>query len=388
MTSVEEQFHLLMESVTDYAIFFADQYGHITTWNAGAERILGWSAAESVGRNIGIVYPPEDRQSGVDEQERTTAAAEGRAMDERWHVRKDGSCFWGSGILTALKGEDGKLHGYCKIVRDQTQQHEQQETLIATAEKDQRIAQVLQRAMLVPIKQDQFPGMSVVTLHESAWGEAEVGGDFYDGFLLSDTLLALIVGDASGKGLLAAVRTTQIKDVLRAFLRSSDTADASATVARLNNYLCDSKRLDADEEEGFVCLSLVLLDTATGEATFVVAGAEPPLVLRAADGTEERVEATGLPLGIFPKQEYAARTLRLEAGDAVLLVTDGLTEARRGKDFLEFDGLAELAKKAILCDSVCDAAQEVLSGAKAFAGGKLHDDACLLIARRAPAARN
>jgi serine phosphatase RsbU (regulator of sigma subunit) len=151
-------------------------------------------------------------------------------------------------------------------------------------------------------------------------------------------------------------------------------------MVRLNDYLCHSKRLDADDEEGFVCLSLVLLDTETGEATFVVAGAEPPLLLRA-DGSLECVEVPGLPLGIFPNHDYAAKTLHLEAGDTIVLVTDGLTEARRGNEFLEFEGLAQLAKEALKRGSIPGAAEEVLAGAKAFANGKLHDDACLLLAR-------
>ena len=177
--------------------------------------------------------------------------------------------------------------------------------------------------------------------------------------------------------------------MLRAFLRSFEDADAPGAVARLNDYLCQSKRLNETEDEGFVCLSLVLLDTATGEATFVSAGAEPPLVLRA-DGQVETVENAGLPLGVLTRQEYPGVTLRLEKGDALLLVTDGITEARRhgvehGKavsQFLSFEGLVDLARGALAKGSVPEAAQRVLNGAKEFAGGRLHDDACLLLARR------
>ena len=288
--------------------------------------------------------------------------------------------------MMALPGESGDLRGFCKILRDLTERHEAEAAARAQAEKDRRIAEALQRAMLVPLREDEFPGVSVATLHEAAWDEAQVGGDFYDGFLVGDDLLALAVGDASGKGLSAAARTTQVKDVLRAFLRSpGDDPDAARTMSRLNDYLCESKRRgEADDEEGFVCLSLVLLDTRTGEATFVVAGAEPPLVLRARGGEAEAIEDGGAPLGLFPGEQYPRVTRHLEPGDAVLLVTDGITEARRGgKEFLSFEGLVGLAREAASGPlPVPEAARAVLEGAKAFAGGRLHDDACLLLARR------
>ena len=375
------EFRRFVEAAEDFAIFLMDAEGVITTWSAGAEHLFGYSPDEAKGSNFSLIFTPDAREKGQPETERNAAISEGRLHQEGWQQRRDGSRFWASGVLTAFKDEAGNLRGFSKIVRDMTEQHLQQEAARRTAEKDRRIAQTLQQAMLVPLKEDQFPGISVATLHEAAWEEAQVGGDFYDGFLLSDTLLALAVGDASGKGLTAAVRTTQVKDVLRALLRSWEDADAAEAMSRLNDYIFHSKRLDAEEEEHFVCLALALLETQTGEAIFVVAGAEPPLILRA-DGRVESVEKPGLPLGVFPAQPYEATRLRLEPGDALLLVTDGLTEARRGNTFLNFEGLAEIARSVIQKPSIPDAARELLNGAKAFAGNKLHDDACLLLARR------
>jgi PAS domain S-box-containing protein len=127
--SSEEQFRLLMESVTDYAIFFTDCDRRIVTWNTGAQHILGWSEAEIVGQNATIIWTPEDRASGEAERELETAATEGRAEDERWHLKKDGSRFWASGILTALKDEAGNLRGYCKILRDLTERKRAEQRL-------------------------------------------------------------------------------------------------------------------------------------------------------------------------------------------------------------------------------------------------------------------
>lgn len=122
----EERFHLLLENVKDYAIFFLDTQRRITRWNLGAERILGYQEAEILGQSGSIIFTPEDREQGEDKREIDKAEAEGRAENERWHVRKDGSRFWGSGIVTPLRDERGKLRGFAKIMRDVTK-HKQAE---------------------------------------------------------------------------------------------------------------------------------------------------------------------------------------------------------------------------------------------------------------------
>jgi PAS domain S-box-containing protein len=116
----EERFHLLLENVKDYAIFFLDIENRFTRWSLGAERILGYQEAEILGKFGSIIFIPEDLQHNAHLQELEKAAAEGRAEDERWHVRKDGSRFWGSGIVTPLRDETGKLRGFAKIMRDFT----------------------------------------------------------------------------------------------------------------------------------------------------------------------------------------------------------------------------------------------------------------------------
>jgi PAS domain S-box-containing protein len=117
----EERFHLLLENVKDYAIFFLDTEQRITRWNLGAERILGYQEAEILGQSGSIIFIPEDRQQGADKREIEKAEVEGRAENERWHVRKDGSRFWGSGIVTRLRDETGQLRGFAKIMRDITE---------------------------------------------------------------------------------------------------------------------------------------------------------------------------------------------------------------------------------------------------------------------------
>jgi PAS domain S-box-containing protein len=116
----EQRLRLIEENVRDYAMFVVDKQGRIASWNVGAERILGYPESEAIGMNCEVIFTPEDRAHGAVEHERGTARATGRAEDERWHMRKDRSRFWGSGVMTALKDPNGELVGYVKILRDET----------------------------------------------------------------------------------------------------------------------------------------------------------------------------------------------------------------------------------------------------------------------------
>lgn len=109
--------------------------------------------------------------------------------------------------------------------------------------RERRITRILQRPLLLETPEDAFPGLSVATLFQPALDEAEVGGDFHDAFPLSDGRVAVAVGDASGKGLVAAVRAVEARDVLRAFMRLYPFY-AALTLTRLNDYFCDARALD------------------------------------------------------------------------------------------------------------------------------------------------
>jgi PAS domain S-box-containing protein len=119
--SPEELYRLLVESATDYAILTLDPEGRVLTWNPGAERITGYCPEEILGQSGALLFTPEDRERGVPERELEQAAAEGRAEDERWHQRKDGSRFFASGVMVALR--EGGLHGFAKVMRDITDRH-------------------------------------------------------------------------------------------------------------------------------------------------------------------------------------------------------------------------------------------------------------------------
>jgi PAS domain S-box-containing protein len=114
-------FRLLVEGVRDYAIFLLDPQGRIATWNAGAERIKGYTAHEIIGQHFSRFYPQEALDRDWPAEELRLAAAEGRFEDEGWRVRKDGSQFWANVVITAIRDSRGELFGFAKVTRDLTE---------------------------------------------------------------------------------------------------------------------------------------------------------------------------------------------------------------------------------------------------------------------------
>jgi len=137
----EERFRLMVEGVRDTAMLMLDPSGHITSWNVGAERIKGWRASEIIGRHFSVFYPPEDVKSGKPEHELLVAQREGRLEDFGWRVRKDGSRFFASVVITALRGgEPDRLRGFSKVTRDLTEQRQAEENVHrAHAELERRV---------------------------------------------------------------------------------------------------------------------------------------------------------------------------------------------------------------------------------------------------------
>jgi PAS domain S-box-containing protein len=133
-------FRLLVESVQDYAIFLMGPTGEVQTWNDGAGRILGYPPAEIVGKHHSLFYPPADLRIGKPEQVLRAAREEGRFEEESWRVRKDGTRFWASVIITALRAPAGDVLGFAKVVRDLTErkQAEDDRNLLLTMERSAR----------------------------------------------------------------------------------------------------------------------------------------------------------------------------------------------------------------------------------------------------------
>ncbi len=125
----EERMRLIVENAREYAIFSTDLHRRITSWNSGAERLLGFSETEILGQTADIIFTAEDRANGACEAEASTAIAHGRATDERWHLRKDRTRFWGSGVMMSMHDAAGQAVGLVKIFRDQSKERAASEAL-------------------------------------------------------------------------------------------------------------------------------------------------------------------------------------------------------------------------------------------------------------------
>jgi len=183
LTDIEVRYRLLVESVTDYAIYMLDPEGRIVTWNMGAERLKGYKAEEVLERNYSIFFVPEDAETGLPAQELATAALEGRYETHAWRRRKDGTKFWALVTLTAIRGPEGELHGFAKVTRDMTAQKAAEEAARshnAELERYRFIVQnVCEYAIYTLDAKGRFTSWGMEAARGSGYTEEEVLGRDY-----------------------------------------------------------------------------------------------------------------------------------------------------------------------------------------------------------------
>jgi PAS domain S-box-containing protein len=143
-------FQQVIDGLEDYALFTIDKDSNISSWNSGAQHLFGYAEEEIIGQNAAILFIPEDRQKNAPEKELEAAIKKGRGKDEKWHLRKDGSKFWASGLIFPLKDEEGNLQGFTKIARDLTEKkryEEERKALLQELEAEKRnLVDVFERA--------------------------------------------------------------------------------------------------------------------------------------------------------------------------------------------------------------------------------------------------
>ena len=161
MNQSDEIFRLLVDSVKDYAIFLLDPSGIVSTWNQGAERIKGYRANEIIGKHFSCFYPRDAVESKWPDRELELALKEGRFTDEGPRVRKDGSTFWASVVITALRDQNGELRGFSKVTRDLTERRELEErTRELNKELRTRIAQLVEFQRQVELRNLELQKLS------------------------------------------------------------------------------------------------------------------------------------------------------------------------------------------------------------------------------------
>lgn len=238
-------------------------------------------------------------------------------------------------------------------------------------EQERSIALRLQKALL-PIEPPKLPGYQFGTYYASATERALVGGDFYDFILLSPTSLGIVIGDVQGKGVDSAVTTATIKFILRDIaLRTASPAQA---LTELNKVYYSHQG-----QEEFITLIYIVLNLPTGVFTYASAGHPPPLVCQKENCFW--LEQRGPALGILAEAKYPVAESNLTPGAFLLLYTDGLIEARRGKELFGFERLQKLVAENINLN-----AQELTNllyrSCLEFGQGRLLDDLAIIVLGR------
>ncbi|MCF6127959.1 PAS domain-containing sensor histidine kinase [Mesorhizobium sp. M7A.F.Ca.CA.001.07.2.1] len=137
----EDRYRVLVEAVTDYAIYMLNRSGTVTSWNAGAERFKGYSASEIIGQHFSCFYTQEDREAGLPSRTLETAARNGKFETEGWRVRRDGSRFWAHVVVDPIFDPSGKLTGFAKVTRDLTERKKAEDEIRRGQEQFQRLVQ-------------------------------------------------------------------------------------------------------------------------------------------------------------------------------------------------------------------------------------------------------
>ena len=150
----EQRFQLLVNAVTDYAIYMLDPDGRIATWNSGARRFKGYEAEEIIGEHFSRFFTDEDRATGLPEKALRTAAEEGRFETEGWRVRKDGTRFWASVVIDPVRDPSGELIGFAKITRDITERREAERALHASEQGFRMLVQGVRDCAIYMLDQE------------------------------------------------------------------------------------------------------------------------------------------------------------------------------------------------------------------------------------------
>jgi PAS domain S-box-containing protein len=172
-----ERLRLVTSNLSDYAVIGIDQKHLISSWSDGAQRMLGWDEEEILSQPAGIFFTPEDAENGEPDREMEAAMREQSIEEERWHVRKDGSRFWGSGTLSVMRGSSGAVHGFVKVMRDRTARKKAEEGLLDSEERFRLFVENVTDYALVQVDPERkISGWNTGAQRSFGYSEQEIMG--------------------------------------------------------------------------------------------------------------------------------------------------------------------------------------------------------------------
>jgi len=352
-----------------------DTTGQVVLANEAGREILGFPEGEPFEKwtKEYRLFTLDGEAVPIEEYTSRRALSGERLSDARYIVTtpfKEGVISISASPVVDL---EGGIIGAVVVFHDVREQVEFEERREELYQREHHIAEMLQSALIPSEIPSALLGCRIATRYQPALQEAEVGGDFYDVFELGDGKVGVLIGDVAGKGLLAAMRVSAARYTIRSYALHDPTP--ATVVCQANQALSMD---EAPGFTGFVTAFFAVIDAKSRTVTYANAGHEPPVVLRS-DRRVEELPAGGRAFGISVAGcDYDQATATLGAGDTLILVTDGVTEARTGRAIWGKQGMSEHLSVAEerSPDAIADG---LLQAAISFAGGGLHDDAAIVV---------
>ena len=351
--------------------FSLDRLGNILQLNLAGANLLGLPRPRLKNGRLGFFVSPECRTVFNALLERVFSSQIKQKCEIIMITDAGAPIYVQTEAIVIGNGEE------CHVaVLDITERKMAEKALAQVSERDHYIADILQQLILPPKISMQTKGYEIATRYIPALQEAEVCGDFYDVFDMGTGKIGILIGDIIGKGLLAASRVAAIRHTIRSYALLDDRP--SFVVSLVNDALCR----DITTENDMFTYFFAVLDTRTDIMTYSNAGHEPP-VLKHSDGSVESLNKGGVMFIGVGGQQYLEGNLNICLGDMLVMVTDGITEARSecSSEQFELQGIVS-SLFANVNSSAELIATRLVENATSFADGKLRDDAAVVVVKR------